>query len=201
VAWVDYWVVENPRNMAVVSRLDSVVFVTSNDHKAEEVASILGIEVLRVSIDLPEIQSLSVEEVVILKAQAAFQVLGKPLVVEDTSLIIPALNGLPGPLVKWFLQTIAAEGIAAMLQPGKSRAATAQSCFGLVDETGKVELFLGEVTGEIALKPAGKTGFGWDSIFIPTGSTETFAEMGDQAKNKISHRYHALQKLRKYLYA
>lgn len=180
---------------------EKLVFVTGNQNKAREVSQILDFPIEQREMDLPEIQSLKIEEVVTAKALAAFEKLKCPLLVEDTSLVFSSLNGLPGPLVKWFIQSVGVDGMIKFLNLYPDRSATAIACFALCDESGAVKLFLGEVAGRISLLPQGEDGFGWDPIFIPNGFETTFAQMSGQQKNKISHRFRALEKVREYLQA
>lgn len=171
------------------------MFVTSNPGKAREVESILRFEVPLLRFDAPEIQSLNVEDVVRAKAEAAYAYAGQSVLVEDTGLYLDALNGLPGALVRWFLGTVGAAGIANMIPPGASRAATARSAVALCDgET--VAVYSGETRGVIVSQPRGDGGFGWDPIFQPDGSPRTFAEMDQAEKNHYSMRRLALEQLR-----
>ena len=86
-----------------------ITFITSNDNKAREVEAILGMKVEKVDIELPEIQALDVEDVVIDKAKGAYEAVKRVLVVEDTGLYISSLNGFPGALAKWVLKTLGRE--------------------------------------------------------------------------------------------
>ena len=108
---------------------DGIVFVSGNAGKAREVEAILGTPVERLPLDLPEIQALDVAEVVRHKALEAFAAAGRPVLVEDTGLYVDALGGLPGALVKWFLQTVGPAGICAMLPAGAPRGATARTAW------------------------------------------------------------------------
>jgi len=81
-------------------------FVTGNVHKWEEANAIVGGGLERVEVDLEEIQAIDVVDVVQYKAKAAYAVLGEPALCEDVGLIFDAWNGLPGPQIKWFLQTV-----------------------------------------------------------------------------------------------
>ncbi len=175
---------------------EGIVFVSGNAGKAREVEAILGAPVERLPLDLPEIQALDVAEVVRHKAAAAFVAAGRPVLVEDTGLYVDALSGLPGALVKWFLQTIGPAGMCAMLPTDAPRGATARTAVALCDANG-VEVFVGEVRGEIARAPAGIGGFGWDPIFRPDGASRTFAEMEQDEKNRHSMRRAALEHLRR----
>lgn len=180
--------------------MKKVIFVTSQKGKVEEAQGILGESFLikQTDVDLEEVQAIESRDVVRHKAKEAFRVLKKPVVVEDTSLYFEAWKGLPGALIRWFLKTVRCEGICKMMSGEKNRKAVAESAMAYYD--GKVTKFvLGRVNGSIPLKPRGKFGFGWDSIFIPKGFKKTFAEMTMEEKNQISMRKIALEKLRKYL--
>jgi len=180
--------------------LNELIFVTGNPNKAREVAQILNFPVSQVSLDLPEIQSDLVEEVVKAKAKAAFAILGKKVLVEDTSLIFTSLNNLPGPLIKWFVKNVGMDGLIKLAHLGKSTQARAIACFGLYDGQGEVMTFMGEVEGKIADQPMGEDGFGWDPIFIPKGFTKTFAQMSDAEKNTCSMRALAFQEFKTWLH-
>lgn len=174
---------------------EGIVFVSGNAGKAREVEAILGASVERLPLDLPEIQALDVAEVVRHKAEAAFAIAGRSVLVEDTGLYVDALGGLPGALSKWFVRAVGPAGICAMLPAGAPRRATARTAVALCDEGG-VEVFVGEVRGEITSAPAGAGGFGWDPIFRPTGAIRTFAEMAQDEKNRHSMRRAALELVR-----
>lgn len=96
--------------------LQDAFFVTGNRFKLEEVEAVLG-KMRHVDLDLPELQELEPRKVVIAKAQAALNQGYSPVLIEDTSLSLVALNGLPGPLIKWFLKRSAAKGCISWRQP------------------------------------------------------------------------------------
>ncbi len=173
-------------------------FATENKNKLREVNEILGIELKQISISLDEIQVLKVEEVVRQKAEDAFRKTGKAVLVEDTGLEIVSWNGLPGAFIKWFLMTVGNEGILKMLLGEKNRCAIAKTAVGFFDGE-KTRIFTGEVSGAIAKKIQGKSGFGWDPIFIPDGYQKSFAQMSSQEKNAISMRQLAIKKMKKEL--
>jgi len=175
-------------------------FVTSNPHKHQELQAILGYPVERVDIDVPEIQSLSLEEVVRAKAEAAYRFVNAPVIVEDVSLEIRAWNGLPGPFVKWFNQTIEPAGIARLMRQEQDRYVCAREIVDLYDGS-EHRLFDGIAEGAVADEPRGESGFGFDVIFIPKGCTLTYGEMSAKEKNRLSHRAVALKKLEAYLHA
>jgi len=174
---------------------EPILFVSSNEGKAREVAAILGAAVAPLDLDLPEIQALDVAEVARHKAEAAYAHAGRPVLVEDTGLYLAALGGLPGALVRWFLKTIGPAGICRLVPPDGDRAATARTAVAYCDAAG-VQVFVGETPGVVVAEPAGAGGFGWDPVFRPDGAARTFAEMGAEEKNAHSMRRQALERLR-----
>ena len=173
--------------------LQDVFFVTGNRFKLTEVEAVLG-KMRHVDLDLPEVQELDSRKVVIAKAQAALQQGYSPVLIEDTSLSLTALNGLPGPLIKWFLKALGGEGVYQMGASRNNCDAEVRTIFGLA--LGPQTLIYGEgvVSGKVVL-PRGR-GFGWDAIFQPDGSELTMGEMTPEQKSTFSMRVRALQDLR-----
>lgn len=161
--------------------------VTGNPHKLTEARRILGFEVDAVAIELPEIQSLDLEEVLRAKGEEAWRRLGRPLVVEETGLELAALGGFPGPLVKWMLQAVGAAGIARTAHALGDPGATAR-CGLLYRDAGETILAWGEEPGTLVEPPRGEHGFGWDPVFLPEGESATYGELGDDRKDEIGHR-------------
>lgn len=166
--------------------------VTSNIHKVNEIARFLDRDIGHRDLDLVEIQSVDVAEVVEAKARLAFEKLKSPVMVEDTGLSFATLNGLPGALVKWFLKSLGADGMCKMLDGYKSRSAFAETVIATFDGE-ELKIFQGRIDGHIAREPKGNLGFGWDSIFIPEGTDKTFAEMTDAERAAHSPRTRALE--------
>lgn len=164
----------------------------------KEAQTMLGFPIEAVDIDLPEIQSLQYEDIVKQKAIDAFQIIKKPLIVDDAGLSIDTWNGFPGPLVKHIYKAGGEELLLKMLKNDLNRKAKTQALIGFYDGR-EVMTFMGECQGTIAQQPKGTQGWGFDPIFIPDGYTKTFAELGPEVKNTISHRRIALEKLRMYL--
>ena len=182
-----------------MSALSSLAFVTSSQHKYREAEAILGLALERVAVDLPEVQGLDVVEVAREKARAAFDLLGRPVLVEDTSLELAALGGFPGPLVRWLLEAAGPAAIARMLDGFADRRARAR-CAALAWDGTREWLGVGEVSGTIAREAAGASGFGWDVVFLPEwGGGRSYAEMAPEEKNARSHRSLALAALRRAL--
>ena len=91
------------------------------------------------------------------------------------------------------------EKILEKLQDKEDRSAYFQTSIALVEPNKEVKLFSGKIDGTIAFEERGEEGFGYDSVFIPKGYDKTFAELGDEEKNKISHRAIATENLKSYL--
>ncbi|MGQ4809651.1 dITP/XTP pyrophosphatase [Candidatus Entotheonellaceae bacterium PAL068K] len=172
--------------------------VTSNQDKLRELQTLLGLPLAPIHLDMAEIQALEVDDVVRAKAITAYQQTGKVVIVEDTSLAFDAWQGLPGALVRWFLQTVGNEGLCRMLADQTNRNAVAKTALALYNGTSMV-VRSDEIRGTIRHRPAGARGFGWDPIFQPAGTTQTFAEMTADAKNRLSMRHRAAAKLRRHL--
>ncbi len=176
--------------------MSPLYFITGNKKKLAEARAIFP-AIEGIEIDLPEIQSLDPREVIRAKLDAALAHHPGPFIVEDTSLTVHCMNGLPGTLIKWFLETIGAAGVARIAESFGDARATACTMIGYAD--GKnVEFFQGVVHGTV-VAPRGVTGFGWDVIFIPEGHDRTFAEMTVEEKNAISMRRIAFEGLKAHL--
>jgi len=169
------------------------VFVTSNANKLREAAEILGLDLDRADVDVPEIQSLDFGEVVAAKALAAHEALGSPsypVIVDDSGLAVGAWGGFPGPLTRWLMKSVGNAGLLRMLAAEEDRSALAVCAVAVADASGSVRIFRGVVEGDISHEPRGEGGFGFDPIFVPEGGTRTYSEMGEQ-KNTDSHRTRA----------
>ncbi len=176
-----------------------IVFATGNKAKVKETQEILKFDIEISSIELDEIQEINLEKVAMHKLNQAFEIVKKPVIIDDVSFSVNAWNGFPGPLIKWILQ--AGNGpslLLKMLEGEKNREAVASLAIGFHDGK-KPRLFFGEAKGKIAKEIRGDNGFGWDRVFIPDGYDETYAEMDPKLKNSISHRSIALNKLSDFL--
>lgn len=182
----------------MVSIKPKLTFITANAGKAKYLSDYFHIPIAHIKLDLPEIQSMDLQEIVKDKAQRAFDIVKKPVLVEDVSLIFKSLNKLPGPFIKWFLDSLGNDGLCKLVDKLENREAYAEVKFALCDEYG-VKIFSGTRKGTISDIPRGNAGFGWDSIFIPQGYHKTWAEMSDQEKHETSMRKIALKSVKKYL--
>lgn len=174
-----------------------LILLTGNQGKYNEFRALLpGLR--RMELDLPEIQSLDVKEIIAAKIAEAFRHMKGNFLVEDTSLFAEGLKGLPGPLVKWFLQALGVAGLAELVLKSGSTRAEARVVLGYACKSGCVIYFEAALRGTI-VAPAGTEGFGWDFVFQPEGFARTLAEMSPETKNSISMRGAVTQKLKEYI--
>ncbi|MCJ1341831.1 nucleoside triphosphate pyrophosphohydrolase ham1 [Peltigera leucophlebia] len=179
-------------------------FITANPNKLAEVKDILGDTVVlkSKSIDLPEIQG-TIEKIALDKCRRAADItkfiakVGGPVLIEDTALCFNALKGLPGPYIKWFLESLGHDGLNKLLFAYEDKSAQAVCTFAYCEGHGHDPIiFEGRALG-IIVPARGPPRFGWDAIFEYGG--ETYAEMEPSKKNGLSHRYLALKKLKEWL--
>lgn len=186
-----------------------LVFATHNRHKLEEVRLLIPEKVKLLSLkdigcneDIPETASTLVGNALI-KANFIYHNYGYSCFADDTGLMVDILNGAPGVHSARYAgdQKSAADNVAKLLSELKGcheRIARFITVIALRMK-GKTEIFEGVVEGHITEEKRGSKGFGYDPVFIPSGYTQSFAEMTIQTKNEISHRGLALAQLSKYL--
>jgi len=206
-----------------------IVFATNNQHKLDEIRSILGDKFEIVSLadigcheDIPETGA-TLEENALMKAKYVYDHYHVSCFADDTGLEVEALNGAPGVYSARYASmssdtsaTPASHDSEANmarllleLENNNNRKARFRTVIALIEKKDVcpcgctsiklVHKFEGIVNGEIIREKRGGEGFGYDPIFQPEGYTETFAELGLDIKNKISHRARATQKLAEYL--
>ncbi len=179
--------------------MEEIIFITSNENKLKEARSILpDIKIISKKIDLLEIQSVQLEDVIKEKLKYGFQQIKKPIIVEDTGLFFNGLNGFPGALIKMLLDSVGCEGCFKIINAFEDKSAIAKCAVGFTSDGKDLKVFIGEIKGTI-VNPKGSSNFGWDPIFQPEGLDKTFAEMNPEEKNAISHRYKALKKFKEFL--
>lgn len=186
------------------------VFATNNSHKLEEVTAILGEKVellsmkdIKCDTDIPETAD-TLEGNALLKARYIFDNYHLDCFADDTGLEVEALNGAPGVYSARYAGGEGHDAQANMLKllhelDGKeNRKAQFRTAISLILD-GKEYLFEGVIKGEIIKEKRGDSGFGYDPVFMPEGYDQTFAELGNDIKNQISHRALAVQKLCEFL--
>ena len=185
------------------------VFATNNAHKLEEVTAILGDKIELLSMkdihchaDIPETAD-TLEGNALLKARYIFENYNMDCFADDTGLEVEALNGAPGVYSARYAGDAhnSEANMRKLLQDMEgieNRKAQFRTVFALIIN-GKEHLFEGIVKGEITKHRCGSSGFGYDPVFIPEGYTQTYDEIGNTLKNKISHRALATNKLCNFL--
>lgn len=187
-----------------------LVFATNNAHKLEEVAAILGDQVELLSLndigcqtDIPETAE-TLEGNALLKSSYIYKNYHLDCFADDTGLEVEALNGAPGVYSARYAGGEGHDAQANMLKllhelDGKeNRKAQFRTAISLILD-GKEYFFEGVIKGEIIKEKRGDSGFGYDPVFMPEGYDRTFAELGNDIKNQISHRALAVQKLCEFL--
>ena len=187
-----------------------LVFATNNQNKLSEVKKILGnqFEVMSLSEigckeDIPE-KGQTLKENALIKAQYVYDKYHVNCFADDTGLEVDALGGAPGVYSARYAGGVGHDSQANMkkllheLENVDNRKARFRTVIALIID-GKVNTFDGIVNGEIIREKRGGEGFGYDPIFEPEGYNKTFAELGVDIKNQISHRARATQKLAEYL--
>jgi XTP/dITP diphosphohydrolase len=175
----------------------TVWFMTENPGKFREASSILtlcGIRVRHLRRSKLEIQADQLENIAKYALKIALEHYDRPIVLEDSGLFIESLKGFPGPFSSHALKTIGLQGILDLLGNRGHRAAYFRSAlaYGSVDSRPRV--FTGTVRGSISRKILGRNGFGFDPIFVPSGSSQTFGQSQNSLKNQRSHRAKAFLK-------
>lgn len=201
------------------------IFIASaNQGKIREIQAILagsGLEILSIA-DTDRLRELGIaidpsfdvaetgqtfHDNALLKAEAYAKLTGLPTLADDSGLEVEALDGFPSVKSnRWFEGSTSERNLALLklLEGESNRRARFYSVICFFDpHTQERHFFDGEIRGQIATKQRGSKieGFGYDPIFIPEGCKETFAELGADFKNSISHRRKALAKLSQYVLA
>ena len=186
-----------------------LVFATNNKHKLQEVRDILGNRVEILSLkdidcndEIPETGT-TLEENALIKARWISEKYNCNCFADDTGLEVDALDGAPGVYSARYAgeECDSEANMLKLLQnlTGKTnRAAQFRTVIALIINREEY-LFDGVVKGSISTEKMGEAGFGYDPIFVPQGYDLSFAQMGSEAKNSISHRYRATEKLSIYL--
>ena len=187
----------------------TLVFATNNFNKAQEVNHILGntfkvlsLKEAGIEIDIDEPHD-TLEANAREKSMTIYTIKNIDCFSEDTGLEVEALNGAPGVKSARYAgepsNTRAnIEKLLHQLKNKQNRKAQFRTVISLL-QNGVEKQFEGICKGEITLEPSGENGFGYDPVFIPEGSTKTFAEMNITEKNEYSHRRKAVEKLVAFL--
>ena len=195
--------------MASTEEMNKIVFATNNEHKLREIRAIIhdGTEVLSLAdigchADIPETAD-TLEGNALIKAHFVYDNYGYDCFADDTGLEVEALDGAPGVHTARYAgdDQDSQANMRKLLQEMKgkdNRNARFRTAIALI-QGGEEHLFSGEVHGTITTEPLGNKGFGYDPVFIPEDTGLTFAQLGEDVKNHISHRARAVAKLTEFL--
>lgn len=178
--------------------MKGLVFATGNQEKIDEAHAILGVPIEIANVEMDEVQSMDMEHVARKKTEAAYEILKRPVITDDVGVFIEAWNGFPGPFAKYILHSLGNEKILELLKDEENRAVVVKSAIGYHDGE-QIHVFIGEAKGTLSKEQRGDRGWGFDPMIIPDGHNQTYAEMGPEGKNEVSHRRKAFDKLRDYL--
>ena len=189
-----------------------LVIASHNEGKVRELGELLGpygIEtVSAAALDLPEPEETGTTFFANaeLKARVAADLSGLPALADDSGLCVEALGGDPGVRTAnwaedasghrdWDLAMTRVEQALAAHGPDASRAAHFTCVLALAWPDGHVEWFEGRAEGSVVWPPRGRTGFGYDPVFVPLGDTRSYAELAPEEKHRVSHRADAFRQL------
>lgn len=187
-----------------------LVIATNNAHKLEEIRAVVGNQFDIVSLaeidcheDIPETAD-TLEGNALLKAQFVHERYGLDVFADDTGLEVEALDGRPGVFTARYAfpdRHDTEANVSKLLHEmeGKSnRRAQFRTVIALIMD-GQPHLFEGKVEGHITTERRGTEGFGYDPVFSPEDTGKTFAELGTDVKNRLSHRARAVAALCQFL--
>lgn len=190
--------------------MKQLVFATNNAHKLSEIKAILGSDIEILSLadincheDIPETAD-TLEGNALIKARWVYERYGLDCFADDTGLEVAALGGAPGVHTARYAYPDRHDPVANTkkllreLENKNNRRAQFRTVIALI-ENGEEQLFEGVVEGYIPTEERGTEGFGYDPVFIPEDTGKTFAELGVDVKNEISHRARAVKKLCNHL--
>jgi XTP/dITP diphosphohydrolase len=187
-----------------------IFFVSNNIHKYFEIKSILHDRTTDLDLNfykqnIVEIQDEKIEKIAIEKAKSAYNIVKRPIIIEDDGLFINSLNGFPGQYSSYVFKSIGNRGILRLLEGSRARSAFFKSIF--VYTNGIItRVFIGQINGKISATIT-DGGWGYDPIFIPLkdynddDDNKTFATLSKtNKKNELSHRRIALDKFVKWFH-
>ncbi len=200
--------------MEGIGQVERIIIASRNKGKINEFKKLFekeGVTVLSLDdldMTIPEIEETGAtfHENAKIKAETVASIVNEPVIADDSGLVVDALNGRPGVYsaryageptddVKNYEKVL--DELEAVEE--KNRTARFVAVLALSRPGEETLFFEGKCEGKIAYEPKGEHGFGYDPIFIPDGYDVTMAQLTGDEKNKISHRFHALERLKKWL--
>jgi len=181
---------------------NTLIYITGNDVKfdvASEVFKNTGIVLLQKNLDTPEIQSKSVQEVAMYSASLASKELNQPVMVTDAGFYIEALNGFPGPFIKFVNEWFSVEDYINLMQGKTNRNVIINDCLAYCKPNQKPIVFTGSFRGTLASKPGRISGTSIEQIFIPEGFTRPISEIPAEEMIDYWSKGDILTKFKEYI--
>jgi inosine triphosphate pyrophosphatase len=173
--------------------MKSITFVTGNANKVKELGVMTNsLNFTTKDIDIDEIQSLNLDDIVTDKAKKAYRHVMGPVIVDDVSAGLDSLKGLPGPFIKFFNQSMGPDSLYKLSQSIDDKVTI--TCLAAYYDGTKLIIGRGVIRG-ILVSPRGSNRFGFDCVVVPDGQKRTMAEMTDEEKILIGHRGLAFRSL------
>ena len=180
-----------------------IFFITGNAHKfqiAQDALAGAGIELIQKELEIPEIQSTSIEEIASFSAKWACDLLKEPVIVSDAGYYIEALNGFPGPFIKYINEWLSAEDILRLMTGKENRVVAVKDCLAYCEPGNKLVLFCGSANGTIAEKKGSRGRTSINEIFIPEGYDKVESDIPwDEMKEFWTKNMKTNQLLAEYL--
>jgi non-canonical purine NTP pyrophosphatase (RdgB/HAM1 family) len=160
--------------------METIIFITGNKYKfkiAQKALNSLNVKLVQRKLEIPEIQSVNVEEIASFSAGWASKLLKKPVLLSDVGFYIESLKGFPGPFVKYINRWLFAEDYLKLMRGKKNRRVTVKDCLAYCEYNKKPITFCALTKGKIARRAGNKGISSMDKIFIPEGEKITTSEM------------------------
>lgn len=180
--------------------MSKITFVTGNQHKADQYAKLLGMDLRHEKIDLDEIQSASFKEVARHKIEQAYAIARRPVIIDDFGFCIDELNDLPGPFTKFFIAP--ADGLEKLCRitdvlPNRRAKVV---CALAYKDSERTEVFVKELYGAVSEQPRGTLGIATDMIFEPDGyNGKTRAELDAVQYDEVYLKVRPIAELKEFL--
>lgn len=179
---------------------NSITFITGNQHKVDQYAKLLGLDLLHQKVDLEEIQSADIREVALHKINQAYDIVGKPVIIDDFGFCIDELNDLPGPFTKFFVEP--ADGLEKLCRitdalPNRTAKVV---CAIAYKDSQQTKVFVRELRGNVSRQPRGTLGIATDMIFEPQGyGGKTRSELSVDEYNEAYLKVHPIDELKIFM--
>jgi inosine triphosphate pyrophosphatase len=173
-----------------------ITIVTGNPNKLKELLAIFpaSIDFTSQALDLIEIQTLDLHEIVSHKLREAYEQVRGPVIVEDVSAELEKLNGLPGPFIKFFNERMGNDSLYKLGGEGPVKVTCTMGYFDGTTE----HIVDGVLDGQV-VAPRDGSGFGFGFVVVPDGYDQTMSQMSEEQRNTISHRAKAANAMAEYL--